>query len=454
MNMHVYTTAFSKGKKHQTQSQAAFRPDTQGIEKGLINLYPQVEYQTIAGFGGAFTDAAGYVFCSMPAPQQEVILDAYFGPGGLQYTWGRTHMDSCDFSLEQYEAVSDPGDTQLASFSLERANRNILPMLTRANAKAGKPLAVMMTPWSPPAFMKTNGRRSYGGFLKKEYYPLWARYLCKYVRAYKDLGVDVQMLSVQNEPKAVQTWDSCIFTGEQEREFIRNHQRPEMARTGLQDVSLLIWDHNKERAFERACEVISDPEMDRNISGVAVHWYSGDHFEALSMIRERFPEKRLVFSEACVEYLVYKEQNPLMNARMYAHELIGGLNHGLDTFIDWNLVLNEQGGPNHAGNYCDAPIMCDTEGETVRKSLSYDYIGHFSRHILPGAKRIGFSRFGQEVEVTVARNPDGSLCVVAMNPGDKDISFHLRLKDAVCPALLPGDGISTFVISEDAYAKS
>ena len=447
--MKQYTTLFRNGKKETEIRELREEPKEAEREKDLINLYPQVRYQTIDGFGGAFTDAAGYVFSRMPETLQEQFLEDCFSSGGLNYTLGRTSVDSCDFSRGMYAADDVPGDTELAHFDVTRPMRYVLPMYRRAREKAGGPIQMMFTPWSPPAWMKTNGSRKGGGRLKKEYYDLWAAYICRYLLEAEKAGMAVRFLSSQNEPKAAQTWDSCLFSGAEEREFIRKSLYPALQRNGLSHVSLLIWDHNKERAYERACETICDDEMNRMVDGIAVHWYSGDHFETLQMIRDRFPEKRIVFSEACVEYSIYKGDNQLRNARMYGHELIGSLNHGLSVFLDWNLLLDEQGGPNHVGNFCDAPIMFNTQTGELTRNLSYDYIGHFSRFIQPGARRIGLSRFGDSVEAAAAMNPDGSVCAAVMNPGDRDVSFFLRMNGRVWPVRLAGDSISTFVFSPE-----
>lgn len=445
--MKQYTTLFQSGRKASECLELRADPDRRGQEKDLINLYPQVRYQQVEGFGGAFTDAAGYVFSLMPEALQEQFLRDCFSPEGLNYSFGRTSIDSCDFSCGMYAADDTAGDTELRHFSLERPMRYVLPLYLRAAEKAGKPIQMMMTPWSPPAWMKTNGSRTGGGQLKKEYYPLWAEYICRYLLEAEKAGMKVRFLSSQNEPRAVQTWDSCLFDGAGEREFIRGSLAPALRKHGLSHVSLLIWDHNKERAYERACETICDGEMRGLVDGIAVHWYSGDHFEALQMIRDRFPEKRIVFSEACVEYSIYRGDNQLRNARMYAHELIGSLNHGLNVFLDWNMLLDEQGGPNHVGNYCDAPIMYNTRTGELTRNLSWDYIAHFSRYMRPGAVRIGLSRFSSCLEAAAAQNPDGSVCVTVMNPGDRDVPFFLRTGDRVWPALQKGDSISTYVFS-------
>lgn len=446
MKLQMISTLYEHGQIQKTSQTACFVPDTKGIEKDIVNIYPDAVFQTIHGFGGALTESAGYVLSKMPASEMTAILDAYYGENGLGYSCARSHIDSCDFSLGHYEALTDERGTSLESFSLERAERYVLPLIMAANSAAGGALPMMLTPWSPPAFMKTNGERNNGGFLLPEYYALWAAYICRTVLAYRARGINVCMLSVQNEPKAVQIWDSCIFTADAEKVFIRDYLAPALKAAGLHDMELLIWDHNKERAYDRAKEVISDDEMAALVSGVAVHWYSGDHFEALDLIKRRFPDKRLVFSEACVEYLVVKEQNALSNAKMYAHEIIGALNHGLDTFMDWNIALDLSGGPNHAGNYCAAPIMCDIEKGTWQKQLSFEYIGHFSRHIKPGAKRIGFSRFSSLLECTAAQNPDGSLVAVIMNTDKFDREIFLRLYDTICPLTVKGDSLNTIII--------
>lgn len=230
--------------------------DTQGQENGIINLYPQRLYQKIYGFGGAFTDSAGYVFSLMPEELRRQFLCDCFSEKGLCYTWGRCPVDSCDFSLECYAADDDPTDETLAHFSLDRPLRYSLPLIREAGQVAGRSIQLMLTPWSPPAYMKTNGSRIGGGRLRPEYAERWARYLCRYILALRELGLDVRLLSVQNEAKAAQTWDSCLYTAREEREFIEHYLAPQLSRAHLDDICLLIWDHNKERAYERMSETL------------------------------------------------------------------------------------------------------------------------------------------------------------------------------------------------------
>lgn len=443
--MRQITTRYIDHRKQTDVREILPDPAEEDRELLLVNLYPQVKYQSFIGFGGAFTDAAGYVFQQMPKALQDEVAKAYYSPQGLGYSLGRTTLDSCDFSLNCYDSLGGREDRTLSCFDVNRAAQYTVPLMKNAQEACGQSIPMMLTPWSPPAWMKTNGERVHGGEIKPECRGLWAEYICRYIEAYRALGVNVCALSAQNEPKAAQTWDSCQMTAEQESMFIREYLAPTMEKHGLDDVKLLIWDHNKERAFDRACAAITDERMKKLVSGVAVHWYSGDHFDALQMLRERYPELLLVFSEACVEYSRFAGQSQLLNAQMYAHELIGNLNHGLNAFLDWNLLLDEKGGPNHVGNLCEAPIMYDTQKEKLIYNLSYDYIGHFSRYIKPGARRIGLTTFGSIVEVTAFENPDGSIATVMMNRQEHEQNVYLRMNGRVYPVVQPAQSISTYL---------
>lgn len=443
--MKQFLTRFINGKKEQITT--IHTPDAQLInqERDLVNLVPEVRYQSIIGFGGAFTDTAGAVFSQMPKHLQKELISDYFSPDGLGYTLGRTSIDSCDFSLERYASDDVACDVDLHHFNTTRAQKYVIPMLTMAQQTAGKPIGLMVTPWSPPAWMKTNHSRIGGGELKPEYYAVWAEYICRFIRSYTEAGAEITMLSCQNEPKAIQAWDSCIMSAEQEGFFIEKYIYPALKKHKLDNVRILIWDHNKERALERVCATLESEEVRSMVSGVAVHWYSGDHFEALQMIHEKFPDLVMVFTEACIEYSRYGKDNQLHDAEMYAHDIIGNFTHGLNAFIDWNLLVDQNGGPNNVGNNCAAPVMYDTKNSTLHRNLSFDYLGHFSKHIKPGAVRIGMSRFDERLEVFAAENADGSIVATVLNRCDEDIPFSLRCKTLIWPVSQPAHSISTYI---------
>ncbi|ROR27430.1 glucosylceramidase [Mobilisporobacter senegalensis] len=442
-NIKLITTKYESSELKKEESITDFTMDN-GIEMQAVNIYPQVEYQTFHGFGGAITEAAGYTYSKMNEEVKLDILESYFGKSGNNYNMARCHIDSCDFSLGCYEAMSDPEDTGMESFSLERDEEYIIPLLKEAEKKHGEPLSIMLSPWSPPSFMKTNNNKKGGGKLKEEYREFWAEYICRYIKEYQKRGFQIDRITIQNEPNATQTWDSCVYSEEEEKVFLRDFLYPSLVKNGLEDIKINIWDHNKERMFERA-QAIIDEETDKMVSGIAFHWYSGDHFEAIGLVKEIYPGKELIFTEGCVEYSRFGGASQLENAQMYAHDIIGNINGGMTAFIDWNILLDEKGGPNHVGNYCDAPIMCNTITGEIQKNLSYTYIGHFSKYIKPGAKRIAFTKYTGNIEITAMKNEDGSIILVFLNCSNKDVNVALRLNGQVADLVIPG-GITTGII--------
>lgn len=400
-----------------------FSEGTRG-EMKQVKIYPEVVYQEILGMGGAFTESAAYTYSQMSAEKKKELLDCYFGENGNHYNFCRTHIQSCDFSLGNYAYIEKEEDTELESFSIERDQKYLIPFL-KAALEQNKEMQLLASPWSPPAFMKTNGEMNHGGKLKEEYYKMWASMIAKYITVYKQEGIKIQRLTVQNEPAAVQTWDSCIYSATEEAIFACKYLRSALDQENHKDVKINIWDHNKDIILDRVMESFAVDGAEEKIDGIAFHWYTGDHFDALCEVNYRYPDKELIFTEGCVEYSRFVSENQTGHAEMYAHDIIGNFNAGMNGFIDWNLILNKQGGPNHVGNYCDAPIMCDTENDTIDKKLSYYYIGHFSRFIKPGSRRILVSKYSADMEATAFMNPDGSKVLVLLNRTEKDVEFVL-----------------------------
>ena len=474
-------------KEEQTIPVTAEADEARHLESGVINLYPEMEYQEIEGFGGALTDTSAYLYSKMNPADKKQFLEDYFGKEGQGYRFLRIHIDSCDFSLEEYQAVADPiADPDFTTFTIDRDRKYMIPMLKDAMAMTATPFSILLSPWSPPFQWKTppeapkndasvyggsflanfmppvdyeKPQRNNGGKLKKEHYGDWARYLAKYVNAYLEEGLPVTMMSLQNETIAATNWDSCVWTAAEQKEFLRDYLYPTFEDAGLVGkIGLYIWDHNKERVYEFAKEVLDD-ETKKMVEGIAFHWYSGDHFDGLSLAHDAFPDMKLMSSECCP--LHAPGQGNMLAALMgggssvaetdyqdavdYAHDIIGDLNHGMNRWIDWNLCVDEQGGPRHVPMGFGASV-CATQDGSYKKILIFDYIGHFSRYIKPGAKRIGFSQCDDKVEVTAAKNPDGSLVLVALNKGEHDASYAIRLRGDIIRIELPAKTISTILM--------
>ncbi len=444
MELELYTTYGQGTWQEQFHQTVIFKKDTQA-ENQVVNLYPEVRFEVLEGFGGAITDSAAYVYSLMSDEQKKELITTYFSPDRMNYRMVRIHMDSCDFSTEMYEAMGDKQDTELSTFSFERTEKYIMPMLRDAQEAAGTPLELMLSPWSPPAFMKTNGSRVQGGSIKPEFRKMWADYICRYIKEFKDRGYKVKRISLQNEPKAVQTWDSCIYTSKQEKEFLRDFMYPSLKEHGMEDVEIFIWDHNKERVYERVKEIV-DSETDKIVTGVAFHWYSGDHFEALDLVRRRFPNKKMIISESCIEYSKFNEADIVKSAARLSHEIIGDLNNGMSAFYDWNLLLDEKGGPNHVGNYCHAPFLFDTQKKLLLPQLIQQHFEHFSHYLIPGSVRIGFSRYTEEIDATAYERPDGKITAIFLNKADKPMPVYLRMNGQLAQMLLFPESVTTAII--------
>ena len=395
-------------------------------ENKILNVYPEIEYQEIIGFGGAFTESAGYAYSKLTDTNKEKVLLDLFSKEGLNYCLGRLPIGSSDFSLKSY---SYSNEKDLSDFSIEKDKEYLIPFIK--DAQNIKNFVFFSSPWSPPKFMKNNKMLILGGKLKKEYYELYAKYLKKYIESYKNEGIVISYMNMQNEPEATQVWESCIYSLEEEIEFA-NYMKDS-------GVKLLLWDHNKDNILTRSA---------REFKGIAYHYYTGDHFENIQILRDNYPEYLLIHSEGCTGYTNFNKNEEVKNAEIYAHDIIGDLTHGSNGYIDWNLLLDEKGGPNHKHNYCNSPIMLNP-GDTTSyyKNLSYYYIKHFSNLIEPGAKRIGFSRYTDGIEIATFKNPDGTIIVVLLNKNETNYEYNLHIGDQLIHDNLDTHAIVSYSIA-------
>ncbi len=411
--------------------------------KPVIELDSSQKYQEILGFGGAFTEAAAHTLAQISPDKRKEVIESYFNSDtGLGYSIGRVHIHSCDFALENYTYVEE-NDEKLETFDISRDKEKIIPLIKDAIAERGDKLKLFASPWSPPAWMKTNNEMNNGGKLLPEYRQTWAEYFTKFIKAYRQADIDIWGITVQNEPEAVQTWDSCIYTPEEERDFIKYYLGPIMERENLENIKILVCDHNRDIIVKRASAVFSDREAASYVWGTAFHWYVSEEFENVGRVHELYPDKHLLFTEGCQEGGV--KLGEWFTGERYGRNMIGDLNNWTEGYLDWNLVLNEEGGPNHVGNYCDAPIIADTEKDKLHYNSSYYYIGHFSKYIKPGARRIAWSSELDDLEITAFKNPDGNIALIVMNETDEEKDFVLKTEAGGVELIIPAHGIQTLI---------
>jgi len=419
----------------------------------VIAVNTSMTYQEHMGFGGAFTESAAFTLSEAPAELREKAIKAYYSKEGLNYVLGRVHIHSCDFSLGNYTYVEE-GDKDLVTFDMSHEDKWVVPMIKDAMASASMPLKILASPWSPPAFMKDTKEMNYGGKLLAEYYESWANYYKKFIQGMMDRGVEIWGVSVQNEPLATQTWDSCIYTAEEERDFIKYHLGPTI-KANNPETNIVIWDHNRDVLVERGAVVLADKEAAKFVWGTGNHWYVSEAFENLTSLHNLFPDKHILFTEGCVELTTTSENAQFSgylgswtNGERYGRNIIGDFNNWSRGWIDWNLVLNEEGGPNHVYNYCEAPIMYDRQKKELIYNNSYYYIGHFSKYIDVGAIRVELSVSKEDVYATAFRNLNGDIVVIAQNEG-WIAEMALVVDGEGININLPDRSITTFVISKN-----
>ena len=360
-----------------------------------MSIFRSVKYQTIEGFGGAFTDSASFVFSKLNSTLQSQVLNMYFSEDGLRYTMGRLPIGSCDFSLKTYNYDNTSGDVNLTKFSIDHDKDYIIPFIHQANQTLGKwsndTLHIVASPWSPPGWLKQNNNpycfpaSCFHCDLKDEYKKTWALYFSKFVSAYYAENVEIWAVTVQNEPEACPLeYEGMHFTPETERDFLKQYLGPRLSADHPQ-LKILIYDHNKDHVVKWAQTIYSDPDAAKYVWGTAIHWYSGDQFENLNQTHFLFPKKPILATEATVA----REKDPTnpdwSKGEHYAHDIMGDLNNWVIGFIDWNLMLDFLQGPNHAGpKECegvlkcgsDAMLLADTEKQVIYPQVFYYYVGH------------------------------------------------------------------------------
>jgi glucosylceramidase len=419
----------------------AFEPLNQPDENyPTIMIDLDKTFQTIEGFGGAFTDASAINFAKLSKEKQEEFIKACFDPNeGNGYTLCRTTIHSCDYSAEQYTYDDVEGDKELKNFSIDHDRKYRLPLIKKALGAAGGNIKIYASPWSPPAWMKTNDDMLHGGKLKPEYFQTWADYFVKYVKAYENEGIPLWGLTVQNEPMAVQVWESCIFTAEEERVFVRDYLGPTLKKNGLSKLKLMIWDHNRGIMYQRAEVVYDDPKASQYVYGMAFHYYVGNHYDNVRMVHDAFPDKKLIYTEAGMG-------GDWKTGVHISKNMIIDLNNWTNGWTYWNMLLDENRGPRHAGGLGGSSIVTvNTKTDELFFNPPFYYFGHFSRFIKPGAKRIACTSNNDDFLATAFINTNGTVAVVILNLSDADRIFQLWVNGKVLKYSAPPKAIITMI---------
>ncbi|CAG5135396.1 unnamed protein product, partial [Candidula unifasciata] len=454
----VVITSTKDGQRFNTKvSQASSNTTTDAIY--YVNR--TVERQTIIGFGGAFTDAAGINIAQLPVDVQDRLINSYYSKDGIEYTVGRVPMASCDFSTREYSYDDAPGDFNLTKFSLAAEDNQFkIPFIEKALKVSPNPIKLFASPWSAPAWMKDSGKMTGGSLLGQpggQYYKTWANYFVRFLKEYAKRNITFWGLTAQNEPlDGLQTnfsFQAMGFTPSQQRDFIKMDLGPALNESGFGNIKLMILDDQRLIVTLWAKSVLSDPEASKYVSGIAIHWYI-DSFIPASLLEEAhnsFPDKFLFGTEACEGSMPWEQKVDLgawERAASYAHDIIVDLNSWVTGWTDWNLALDLQGGPNWVSNFVDSPIIVNASNKEFYKQPMYYALGHFSKYLVPGSIWIGTQaqKDNSLIELTAFLRPDKSIAVVIHNLGFDAVD--LALDDGLTgykQVTSPGNSIQTVI---------
>ncbi|WP_440976512.1 glycoside hydrolase family 30 protein [Pseudoxanthomonas winnipegensis] len=447
----VYTSASGAPAQMVRSEVAALQPGHALTEReNSIFVDPTRRFQTVMGVGGAITDAAAETYAKLSKAKQAEFMKAYYDPdAGIGYSWARTTIHSSDFSSASYTYIKE-GDKDLKTFSIAHDRKYRIPMIKQAIAAAGGTLPMFASPWSAPAFMKDNKSMLKGGHLLPEYADAWANYYTKFIAAYEKEGIPIWGISIQNEPMAVQIWESMQFSAEQERDFLKDHLGPTMAKAGYGDKKIIVWDHNRDMMVHRANVLFDDPEAAKYAWGMGFHWYEtwagfDPMYDNVAAVSRAYPDKPLLLTEASIEKFDFDRIQDWAHGERYGASMIHDFNGGAVAWTDWNILLDEHGGPNHVGNYCFAPLQADTRTGELIYTPPYWYIGHFSKFIRPQAQRVSAASSRSNLMTTSFLNRDNRLATVVMNGSDQAITYNFYVGEASTQVEIPAHAIQTLV---------
>jgi glucosylceramidase len=409
-----------------------------------ITVDEATTYQEMVGFGAAITDASAWLLeNSMTASQRDALLQELFGrnPGiGLSFT--RLTMGASDFSLHQYSYDDMPAgqtDSSLAHFSIDSNRAYVLPTVQRALAINPR-LKIMASPWSPPGWMKTTGSLIQGT-LRPEAYAPFAEYFRRYIEAYRAEGVPIYAITLQNEPH----YEPADYPGMRldppvRAQVIGQYLGPLFARSGIATL-ILDWDHNWDEP-QSPLQVLSDSTAARYTAGVAWHCYAGD-VSAQTVVHDAYPDKDAYFTECSGG-----EWSPNFadNLKWFVSTLVIGAARGwAKGVLLWNLALDDQHGPHTGGCGNCRGVVTITAGGAVTRNVEYYALGHASRFVRPGARRIASTSFAGDLETVVFRNPDdGSKALIVVNAGAQERTFAVRWSGQSFRYVLAAGAVVTF----------
>lgn len=440
----VYLTTGDKLKLLQKQPQLKLN---ELADSGLvITIDTTTRFQQVAGFGAALTGSSAYLINKkLNATQRnELLKDLFDSKSGIGISYLRVTMGASDFSLQDFTYDDMPDgqeDVNLKNFTIEADREDVLPVLK--NILTITPdLNIMATPWSAPAWMKTN-KSLKGGELRSEFYSTYANYFVRYLKAYQEEGITIDAVTPQNEPLHYEANYPCMsMSAAQQLEFVKNHLGP-VFQSQKFNTGIMLYDHNWDNT-DYAISILNDQEVKKYVLGTAFHAYAGS-VSAMSTVHDTHPDKALFFTEISGgRWATNFSDNLMWNME---NIFIGSVNNWSSSALLWNLALDENDGPTNNGcSNCRGVVTIDSGTGSVTKNEEYYALAHFSKFVRPGAYRISNQAPAvAQLHYVSFLNPDRSLVLIAANNNNAPISLTVQEGNNSFVLTIPGKALATVV---------
>lgn len=412
-----------------------------------LNVDNSVQYQKILGFGGAFTDSVGINLKTLSESVQDKLLCAYYSKNGSRYSLGRLPIGGTDFSKRPYTYDDDAYDFTLKNFSLAPEDYNYkIPFIQKAQ-KLNPELLMVSAAWSAPPWMKTNDKINGFGFLRKEFYDLYAEYILKFLEAYNNNGINVWAVSTGNEPiNSVIPFDKLNtmgWTAKTVAEWVGNNLGPKLAASSRNNTKILLLDDQRIFLPWFVKEVLANKKAYEYADGIAVHFYADiiSSANVLTRTHNDFPDKFILMTEASEgpgPFIKHVDLGAWNRGEAYMSSILEYMNNWSVGWIDWNIALDETGGPNWIQNYVDSPIIVNATADEFYKQPMFYALKHFSRFVERGSTRISITDDFQ-VKSSAFVTPSNETVVLLFNKWDipRTVAVNDLKKGKLCVELPP-----------------
>ena len=431
----------TKGDKSQLFQKKIIQSSKLNSSTITVEVNEQKTLQTMDGFGFALTGGSAALIDALPTNQKNTLLKEIFGngPDGLGLSYIRISMGASDLDATVFSYCDLPKgetDAELKHFNLSQDTLHLIPII-QAALKINPRLRIMASPWSPPIWMKSNGF-SMGGHLLKQYYDSYALYFAKYIKAMKSKGITIHSLTMQNEPEHGGNNPSLLMDAEEQRVFLRDHLGPLLAKENIK-TDIFLFDHNADHP-NYPISILDDSKAKAYAAGSAFHLYLGNE-SALSKVHEAHPDKKLYFTEQWTGAKGSFDGDLFWHTE---HIVIGTINNWSSAVIEWNLAANAKYEPHTPGGCTECKGAFTIQGVEISRNVSYYIIGHISKFVPAGSKRIESSSSNDLIKTSSFITPNGKKVTIVLNAGALN-NISLKNKQQNYSITLPAGSVSTIV---------